>query len=131
MALPASENTVGAKQCYIQKEDVDVITITAAADITQGDFVIAGPWGGVALEDIANGDEGSLQIDDEMEVQTADLKAGEDTFDTFGQKVFFDTATNQFSDTSTAGYYHVGDLLKVKDANAVIVFRTRPFVEVV
>lgn len=134
MALPASEDTRNLKVTYVQNEMVDHLIVPngSGADWSQGDFVIVGPFGGVADKDVADGAIGSIHVEEGIQLHANDLKATEDTFATWGQAVYWDDTTKEFSDTSTAGYYAVGYLTQVKDADGMIIFeKTRYATEIV
>lgn len=133
MALPASENTIDDKMVFVRKQDCDIIKLTndLGADINQGDFVVIGPWCGVALQDIASTETGPVQVAEGIQVEADDLVTGEDTFGTEGQEVYFDSANDEFSDTETAGYYLVGYLKETKDSNGMIVFEKLRYAELV
>jgi hypothetical protein len=109
---------------YIEKENRDHVRYTngTGADLDQYEFCVVGPYAAVADEDIANDAEGSFHVEEGIEIQTDDLVTSEDTFATLGQEVFWSSVDQEFSDTETAGYYHVGYLSVVKDANDVIKF---------
>lgn len=119
-----SENTIDDKMVFVKKENVDVINLTndLGADINQGDFVVIGPWCGVAMQDIEDGASGPIHVEGGIQVQADDLVTGEDTFGTEGQEVYFDATEKEFSDTETGGYYLVGYLVGTKDSDGMIVF---------
>ena len=100
---------------------------TTGADLKQGDFAVVGPFAGIADGDIAEDAVGSFHVEEGIRVNTADLVYGQDTFATLGQPVFWDATSLEFSDTETAGYYLVGYLLEVKDANGAITFEKRRY----
>lgn len=133
MALPASENTVDNRMAYVIKEVVDHIMFTndTGAALKQGDFAVVGPYAAIADEDIASLASGSLFVQEGIQVQVDDLVTGENTFATLGQEVYFNTTTSEFSDTETAGYYLVGYLTMVKDANGKIEFEKLRYAELV
>lgn len=131
--LPTSEDTRAKYSCFVEEIHRDHIVVTngSGADISQGDFVVAGNTGGasgqavfcgVADEDIADGETGTINIQEGILVQADDFVAAEDTFATYGQDVFYKVATKEFSDTSTAGYFKVGLLTDVKSGDGVIKF---------
>lgn len=118
---------------FIEKEKCDHVRIAndTGAALAQYEFAVVGPFAAVADEDIASAAVGAFHVEEGIQIQASDLAAGENTFATSGQPVFWDSATSTFSDTSTAGYFAVGFLLKIKDANGVIVFeKTRYATEV-
>lgn len=109
---------------YIQRERNDHIRVenVTGADLAQYEFTVNVPWAAVADEAIADGAVGSMHVEEGIQIQVDNLVATEDTFATVGQDVWFDPTTGDFSDTDTAGYFHVGYLITAKDANGMIVF---------
>lgn len=109
---------------YIEKERVDHINLTntTGAAIEQYEFVVMGGLCLVADEDIADGDVGSFHVEANLVLQAEDFEAGEDTFGTANADVFWNPATGDFSDTSTATYYKVGIVKEIKNSNGVIRF---------
>ncbi len=128
-----SENTIDDKMVFVKKENVDVINLTndLGAAINQGDFVVIGPWCGVAMQDIAIGGNGPIHVEAGIQVQADDLVTGENTFGTEGQEVYFDATEKEFSDTETGGYYLVGYLIGAKDTNGMIEFEKLRLAELV
>ena len=122
-----------AANVYIQQESVDHVRFIndTGADVSQYDFNVVGPYAAVADEDISSAAVGPWHVEEGIHIQTTDLKTGENTFATRGQAVYFDATNLEFSDTSTAGYYLVGYLTEVKDANGMIVFEKLRYAEVV
>lgn len=109
---------------YIQKEMIDHINLKndTGADLAQYEFTVIGGLSLIADEAIADGDEGSFHVETGIifQVAAADMAAGEDTFATENQDVFWDPATGDFSDTEKTGYYKVGILKDVKNSDGVI-----------
>lgn len=131
MALPASEDTRADRMTYVIKEVVNHIMFEndTGANLNQGDFAVVGPFAAIADEDVLNGAEGSFFVQEGIQVETDELKTGENTFGTLGQEVFWDSTNNEFSDTETVGYDLVGYLTKVKDSEGVIRFDKLRYVE--
>jgi len=133
MALPGSEDTVDNRMAYVIKEVVDHIMFTndTGAALNQGDFAVVGPYAAIADEDIASLAEGSLFVQEGIQIQVDDLVTGENTFATLGQEVYFNTTTSEFSDTETVGYHLVGYLTMAKDSNGKIEFEKLRYAELV
>lgn len=108
---------------YISKEDNDHVIMTndLGADLDQYEFCVVGPYAAIADQDIASLAEGSFHVAEGIQFQTDDLVAGELTFATQGQEVYWSAADNAFSDTETAGYYLIGYLVEVKNSDGMIV----------
>ena len=110
---------------HIEKQTTDLSirgTNDTGADLAQYEFCLIGPYAAVADDAITSTATGTYTIESEIEVQASDLKTGENTFGTLYQDVFWDDTNKKFSDTSTGGYYFVGNLTSVKDAKGVIKF---------
>jgi len=120
---------------YIQKEKVDhVVGVNdSGAALEQYEFAIVGPYAAIADEDIASLASGSYHVEKgiQFQVESDDLKAGELTFGTAWQNVYWDATTGEFSDTETAGYYLIGHLVKIKDSNGMIVVEKYRYAELV
>jgi hypothetical protein len=120
-----------AVNIFEEKLARDSVRLTAAADVSQFDLVVIAPYVAIAQEDVDSGGVGNFDVRAELEVQSDDLHATENTFDTLLSTVYYDPITATLSDTSTAGYYPVGYLTSVKDSNGVIKFEKFRFTEVV
>jgi len=132
MAIPVNQDTTAKYETFVEHDaPVDHIEIIAAAAINQLDFVVSAPWCGIADTDIALAATGTIYVAEGQQIQADSLVALEDTFATIGQIVYFKSATGEFSDTSTIGYYPVGYLVKAKDSNGVIVFEKTRYTVVV
>ena len=113
---------------YNNREDVDNPRLEndTGADLVQYEAtVIGGVWAAVANEAIDDGEVGPFHVQDGAQFHIDNLVYGEDTFDTFGQPVYFDPTTGDFSDTETVGYYLWGNLVLAKDANGMIIVEKR------
>ena len=118
---------------YIEKELCTHVRIAndSGADLVQYEFAVVGPYAAVADDIIVADAVGSIHVEEGIQVQTTDLHATQNTFATIGQKVYWDTASGTFSDTSTAAYYLVGHLITVKDTNDMILFEKERYAVVV
>lgn len=94
---------------------------TTGADIVQNEFVVIGGVSGVAKENVANGATGSFDVANGLIIQASGFVTGEATFGTANARVYFKSATGEFSDTKTIGYYDVGQVRDVL-ASGVIYF---------
>ena len=125
MSLPASQDNSSNHQGYVVKEKVtqdDHIAITASSAINQGDFVKASPYFGLADEDIASAASGTIHVGQIYEVGSDMIGSGE-TFDTWGQEVYWDTAKSKFYESEGDGNrYLVGYVRRVENSNDVFRF---------
>ena len=112
-----------AKNCFVEKEPAEYVYMknTSGADVVAGEFCIIGAFGAIAQESIASNAYGNFLIGDGTIVQTDTLTGSEDTFGTANAYVYWNNSDKSFSDTSTTGYYKVGQVNTVK-ASGVIEF---------
>lgn len=113
-----------AKNTFVEKEPADYVYLKniTGAELVAGEFCIIGSYGAIAQEGIAINAYGGFLIGENALIQTDTLTTAENTFATVGQMVYFNNTDKSFSDTATTGYYKVGQLNTVKDANGVIAF---------
>ncbi len=118
---------------FIEKESVEHVRIanTTGADMAQYEFGVVGPFAAIADEAVVDGVVGPFHVEQGLIVQAKDLTTSEDTFATIGQTVYWNAATNKFSDTLTVGYYAVGNLITAKNSDGVIWFEKRRYASVV
>ncbi len=122
MALPASEDTRTDYLVYVKREDVKSIRFIndTGATLTAGDFIIFHGFVGEVQETAIATAEFTLKIQEELIIQTSDLKSGS-TFATLGQAVYFNQNTEEFDDVGDDGL-EVGKLLQIKSSAGEIVF---------
>ena len=109
---------------YIQNEVIDhirMINDTGAA-LEQYEFTVIGEIAAVADEAIAALSRGAFHVEEGILCHADEFVAGEGTFGTPNAPVYWDPVTGDFSDTETVGYYLVGQVVEVLDANGVMVF---------
>lgn len=126
MALPASQDTTTLRQGYVAKEIVvgfDHIEWTnASTAINQGDFVLATPYFGLADEDIAaSTGTGTIHVGQVYRAGDA-LTGSGDTFATWGQEVYYNSADGKFYEAEHDSTYLVGYVTKVADSDGVFEF---------
>lgn len=111
-----------AKVGILQECDHQRMTNDSGAALEQGEFTVIGTIPCVADEAIAADAIGSFHIQEFITIRTSDLVAGELTFGTPNQLVYWDPTTGDFSDTEQDGYYIVGQLKQIVEAGVVIEF---------
>jgi len=117
---------------YIEKPNGPSIRAanSTGAILYENEFTVlgAGTKGipAVANEQIGIAAIGGFDVEPYKLVQASDLTAGENTFGTVNQPVYFNPATGAFSDTATVGYYLVGILAEAKSSAGVIKFFVLP-----
>lgn len=126
MSLPASEDTTALRQGYVIQEIVigdDHIPIAnTGSAINQGDFVMKTPYFGLADEDLAaTSGTGTIHVGQIYRVGTAQTGSGE-TFATWGQEVYYNSADGKFYEAEHDSTYLVGYVREVVDANGTWAF---------
>lgn len=118
---------------YQLKENIEALSLNndTGADLAQGDFSVLGLIPVIANEAIADGANGPCDVQSYKVIRTDELHATQNTFGTENQPVYWDTATLKFSDTSTSGYYLVGQLTKLKGSDTYIEFTVFPKAELI
>jgi len=118
---------------FIEKERCDHVRIAndTGADLEQYEFGVIGPFAAVADEIVLDGAVGSFHVEEGIQIQTDELHAAQNMFATVGAAVYWDPATETFSDTLTATYYLVGYLLQAKNSDGVIVFEKERYAKLV
>ena len=126
MALPASENTTTLRQAYVIREYGEGFHLPSpngGTAVNQGDLVKAGPWFGVADEDIDANTTGTIHCATGFRVGAA-VTGSAQTFADFGQAVFYSTADGKLYEADSAGArFVVGYVSVVADANGVFEFK--------
>lgn len=114
-----------AKNTFIEKEPDTYVRLwnDTGAALVAGEFCLIGGIAAIAQEAIAIGAYGGFVVGEGLVFQTATLKTGEKTFATPNQDVFWDNTGKTFSDTSTAGYYKIGQLAEVIDSGVIRVIK--------
>ena len=116
---------------YTRSERADDFRLknTTGGALVEGQLVVLGGVAMVANGAIASneiGCLGALHGGFTMEAAASDLKAGQDTFATENQAVYFDSVTGKLSDTVTQGYYLIGLLQSDKTASGIVFITVEP-----
>ena len=93
---------------------IEVITVEASAATSRGDFVIEGPWFGVALNDAAIGEYLSIDIAAHKRCvgySTVAVAA------TIGAAIYLNPSTGVYAAASATGNALVGYATEIKDSN--------------
>jgi predicted RecA/RadA family phage recombinase len=127
MPIPINEDTRANAKNFVHFEVVDHIDYTnGGAALKAGDARIAGPYFGIADQDIANAADGTLDITDGEIVDTEQVAAGS-TFAVPHAEVWFNPVTKKYQDTSANNLYGVGTVIKIMDAGGSFRFIKRRF----
>jgi hypothetical protein len=117
---------------FVEKVKRDYVRLlnSTGADLAAEEFTVIEPFVCVAQEAIDDNTVGAFAVEEGIEIQIDpdDLKSGSDTFATLGAPVYFDATLLEFSDTFDTGYYLVGYVTSVKDANDVVKFEKKRYV---
>jgi predicted RecA/RadA family phage recombinase len=93
---------------------LDDITVPATAATSQNDFVIEGPWFGVALNDAEIGEDLSIDIAQNKRcVGYSEESVGA----AMGDALYLNPTTGVYAAAAASGFYLVGYTTQVKDAN--------------
>lgn len=104
---------------------------TSGADVVIDELCLLGAVPAVARDDTASGAQGGFLLGGNGAIlQTAEFVTEEGTFAAGNASVYFDTTTKKISDTSTAGYYLVGQTTEPL-TNGVVNFILYPIATVV
>jgi hypothetical protein len=103
------------------------------AQLEAGELTVLGRIVAVAAQAVANAAIGAFDTEDGKVLRSDDLKAGENTFGTNNQNVYFDPVGGKLSDTATVGYFLIGQLTEsgTKDAAGNIEFVCRRWADAV
>ncbi len=104
---------------YLIKERMNVVTVVAAAAVTQGDPVYVAPWFGVALNTAAIGEDLSIDVMDGSEVEATSAVA---VAASVGAPIYWNPTTKVYAAASASGFALVGYTTKVKDTDNVFRF---------
>ena len=93
---------------------IEVVTVVATAATSQGDFVIEGPWFGVALNDAAIGEDLLIDIVAHKRCignSTVAVAAA------IGDAIYLNPSTGVYATASATGNALIGYTTEVKDSN--------------
>lgn len=132
-SLPASENTRADHRCWIIKESVGnesgshILVPIADQDYDQGDMCVSVPWCGIVDNGVLTGYEFTMHVTEGIQIDTDEIEAGS-AFTTFGQEVYYNPVTKEFTDSGDVGTYLIGNVIIPTDANGVMRFEKRRYV---
>lgn len=102
---------------------MNVITVVAAAAATLGDIIIYGPWVGIACNTAAIGEDLSLDIEEGKECDLISAVSGVGA--AVGDELFYNPTTGACAAVAGSGYYNIGNITKIRDANNCFRFEKR------
>ena len=103
---------------------MNVITVVAAAAATLGDIIIYGPWVGIACNTAALGEDLSLDIEEGKEYDLISTVSGVGAA-AVGDDLFYNPTTGACAAVAGSGYYNIGTITKIRDANNCFRFEKR------
>ena len=106
---------------------LEVITVSATATTSQGDFVIEGPWFGVALNDAAIGKDLSIDIVAHKRCVGYSTEA---VADAIGDAIYLNPSTGVYAAVSATGNALVGYTTEIKDSNNYFEFEKVTYAKV-
>ena len=125
--LPADPDTRTDFDNFVLEENCDHIPIVALAVITQRDMIVMWPWCGIADQGMAIGAAGTLHVKRGILVRSSRIEAGS-VFNLFGQEVWFNTVTREYTNTEADGLFLVGYVREVVNADGRFGFEKRRYV---
>jgi hypothetical protein len=131
--LPASELTRDDFRNWIIKESVGnesgshILVPAADQDYTQYDMCVSVPWCGIVDNGVLTGNEFTMHVTGGIQVDTREIADGA-AFTTFGQEVWYNTVTKEYTDTEAEGLYLVGYVILPTDDEGCMRFEKRRFV---
>lgn len=105
------------------KEALKVINLVATAAAALGDILIIGPWVGIACNTVAIGDTLSLDIEEGKEYDAISAVSGVGA--AIGDDLFYNPTTGAFAAVAGSGYYNIGSITGIRDANNCFRFEKR------
>jgi len=105
------------------KGALSIISFTAVAAATLGDIIIKGPWVGIACNSAGIGDVLSLNIEDGTEYDAISAVSGVGA--AIGDDLFYNPTTGAFAAIAGTGYYNIGTITGIRDANNCFRFEKR------
>jgi len=132
-ALPASENTIDDFRNWIIKESVGnesgshILVPSADQAYDQYDMCISVPWCGIRDNAVAITEEGTIHVTEGIQIDTNELEAGA-AFTVFGQDVWYNPTTKEYTDTESGDVYLVGYVIIPTNAAGVMRFEKRRYV---
>jgi hypothetical protein len=101
--------------------------------IQQGEMVIAYPWCGIADQDVEDGHEGTIYVQEGILVQSARIASGstftqEAEAGSIAAEIWYSPVTRNYYDTQDVGRYLVGRLREATNANGAFAFEKYRYV---
>jgi hypothetical protein len=103
---------------------IEVITVAASAATSQNDFVVEGPWFGVALNDASENADLSIDI---VQGKRCVGYSSASVAAAVGDKIYLNPTTGVFAASPASGFYEVGKTVQVKDANNYFIFEKNKY----
>lgn len=131
--IPVSELTRDNFRNWIIKESVGnesgahILVPEADQAYTQYDMCVALPWCGIVDNGVAIGEEFTMHVTEGIQIDTREIEDGA-TFTTFGQDVWYNPTTKEYTDTEAEGLYLVGYVILPTDASGTMRFEKRRYV---
>lgn len=120
-SLPGSELTRGDHRNWVVKESAgdgaNAHIINPAADqaYDQLDMIVSVPWCGLADNGVLIAVEVSMHVEEFIQIDTREIETGA-VFNAFGQEVWYNTVTKEYTDTEDDGLFLVGYVILPTDA---------------
>jgi hypothetical protein len=131
--LPGSENTADDFRNWIIKESVGnesgahILVPEADQAYDQYDMCVSEPWCGIVDNGVLITAEFTMHVTEGIQIDTKEIEAGA-VFTVFGQEVWYNPATKEYTDTEDVDMRLVGYVVLPTDANGVMRFEKRRYV---
>jgi extradiol dioxygenase family protein len=131
--LPASEQTRGDFRNWVAKEAVGhqgvahIKNPAADQDYDQYDMCVSLPWCGLVDNGVDTGDDFSMYVAEGIQIDSREIETGAD-FDTFGEEVWYNPTTKEYTTVESADVYLVGYVILPVDSEGCFRFEKRRYV---
>ena len=126
-SLPGSEDTTADQLNWLIKEGVEGAShiIFPAANVLQDydqyDMIVSVPWCGLIDNGVDSGNEVSVHVGEAIQIDSAEIEAGA-TFTAFGQEVWYNAVTKEYTDTEAEDLYLVGYVILATNTDGIFRF---------
>lgn len=131
--LPADELTRDDFRNWIIKESVGnesgshILVPAADQAYTQYDMCVSLPWCGIVDKGVAITNEFTMHVTEGIQIDTREIAEGA-VFTAFGQEVWYNPVTKEYTDTEDDDLYLVGYVTIPTDSTGVFRFEKRRYV---
>jgi hypothetical protein len=131
--LPASELTRGDFRNWVAKEVVGgqgvdhILNPAVDQDYDQYDMCVSLPWCGLIDNGADTGEDVTMYVAEGIQIDSREIEDGA-TFTLFGQEVWYNATTKEYTDTEDDGLFLVGYVILPTDSEGWFRFEKRRYV---